>query len=313
MDKQSAATAKALRRKKWHSLKLFLYLAPFMACVLIFFYYPLYGWIYAFYDFRPPARLFDTNFVGFQWFTTLFNTPARRSILFQVMTNTLAMSGIFLGTSWLPMVFAVFLTEMKNRRVRKSIQTLTTLPNFVSWVLVYSIAFSMFGVHGIVNNLLQDAGLIDLPINFLASSNNVWLTMWLWGTWKGLGWGAILYLAAISGIDQEMYEAAQVDGAGRMQMIWHITIPSLLPTYFVLLLLSVGNLINNGMEPYFYFQNAFNMHRIQVLDLYIYNVGLAGGSYSFATAVGMMKSLISVTLLFSINRLSKVIRGHSIF
>jgi ABC-type polysaccharide transport system permease subunit len=154
-------------------------------------------------------------------------------------------------------------------------------------------------------------GLIDAPILFLQSDNHTWLSMWLWGTWKSLGWSAIMYIAAIAGIDQELYEAGRVDGAKRFQLMRHITIPSLLPTYFVLLMLSVANFLNNGMDQYFVFQNAFNSQHIQVLDLFVYNLGLASGGYSLATAISILKSLVSITLLFAVNRLSKLLRGES--
>ena len=133
-----------------------------------------------------------------------------------------------------------------------------------------------------------------------------------WGIWKTLGWGAILYLAAISGIDQALYESAKVDGAGRFQTMWYITVPQLMPTYFVLLMLSVANILNNGMEQYYVFQNAFNKTHIQVLDLYVYNVGITGNSLSLATAVSMLKSIVSVVLLLTVNAIAKRVRGTSI-
>ena len=131
--------------------------------------------------------------------------------------------------------------------------------------------------------------------------------------WKGLGWGAIVYLAAISGIDQELYEAALIDGAGRLQRIWHITVPGLIETYFVLLIKSFGNFLNTGMEQYYVFQNAMNQDYIQVLDLFVYNQGIKGGQISYATAIGTMKSLIALTLFTFANLLSKKVRGTSVF
>ena len=150
------------------------------------------------------------------------------------------------------------------------------------------------------------------PIKFLDSDSHTYIAMLLWSTWKGLGWGAIMYLASIAGIDQEMYEAARVDGAGRFQLMRYITLPELMPTYFVMLMLSVANFLNNGMDQYFVFQNAFNKAHIQVLDLYVYNIGMTGSSLSLATAISMLKSLISVTLLMAVNRISKKIRGVSL-
>ena len=301
-----------MSKKKLQSFKLFLMVLPFIILVLLFSYYPLYGWVYAFYDYKPPRALADCNFVGFKWFQSLVSSKTKMEQIGQVLKNTFAMSGITLGTSWLPMIFAVFLNEIRNNKFRKVIQTMTTLPNFISWVMVYSIAFSLFNSTGMMNSLLMKMGVISEPILFLQQSNHVWFTQWLWLTWKNLGWAAIMYVAAISGIDDEMIEAAKVDGATRMQVIRHITIPSLLPTYFVILVMNVANFLNNGMEQYYVFQNAFNKQYIQVLDLYVYNIAMGSGGYSVSVAISMLKSIISVVLLVVVNGTSKHIRGESI-
>jgi putative aldouronate transport system permease protein len=154
---------------------------------------------------------------------------------------------------------------------------------------------------------------IDNAPNYLMSSSGIWFKMWAWGTWKGIGWSAIIYIAGISGIDQQLYEAATVDGAGRFQKMWHITVPGLLPTFFVLLLMSVAAILSNGLDQYLVFQNAVNAKTIKVLDLYVYELGLGGGgSIPLSTVVGMFKSIISVILLFGANALSKALRGESI-
>lgn len=163
-----------------------------------------------------------------------------------------------------------------------------------------------------VNTLLQNMGLVTDPIRFLDSDAHTWLWMTLWNLWKGLGWGAIMYLAAIAGIDAELYEAARVDGANRFQLMKNITLPALMPTFFVLLMMSVANFLNNGMDQYYVFQNSFNKEHIQVLDLYVYNIGMTGSSLSLATAISMLKSVVSVTLLAVVNLVSKKTRGESI-
>lgn len=293
--------------------RLFLLILPFLLLVFLFSYLPLHGWIYAFFNYKPGRPLFSCEFVGFQYFTQMFADKYAFEDIIRVMRNTFAMSFLGILTSPLPMIFAIFLAELKCMPFRKVVQTLTTVPNFISWVLVYSVAYAMFSVNdGMINRLLVGLGLVEEGINFLASSDHVWLTMWLWGTWKGLGWNAIMYIAALAGIDQEQYEAAEVDGASRLQKIWYITVPGLLPTFFVLLLISIANLINNGMEQYFVFQNAMNKEYIEVLDLYVYNQGMTGYNYSFATAISMLKSIISVTLLFIANGMSRVFRGESV-
>ena len=293
--------------------RLFLLILPFLLLVFLFSYLPLHGWIYAFFNYKPGRPLFSCEFVGFQYFTQMFADKYAFEDIIRVMRNTFAMSFLGILTSPLPMIFAIFLAELKCMPFRKVVQTLTTVPNFISWVLVYSVAYAMFSVNdGMINRLLVGLGLVEEGINFLASSDHVWLTMWLWGTWKGLGWNAIMYIAALAGIDQEQYEAAEVDGASRLQKIWYTTVPGLLPTFFVLLLMSIANLINNGMEQYFVFQNAMNKEYIEVLDLYVYNQGMTGYNYSFATAISMLKSIISVTLLFIANGMSRVFRGESV-
>ena len=293
--------------------RLFLLILPFLLLVFLFSYLPLHGWIYAFFNYKPGRPLFSCEFVGFQYFTQMFADKYAFEDIIRVIRNTFAMSFLGILTSPLPMIFAIFLAELKCMPFRKVVQTLTTVPNFISWVLVYSVAYAMFSVNdGMINRLLVGLGLVEEGINFLASSDHVWLTMWLWGTWKGLGWNAIMYIAALAGIDQEQYEAAEADAASRLQKIWYITVPGLLPTFFVLLLMSIANLINNGMEQYFVFQNAMNKEYIEVLDLYVYNQGMTGYNYSFATAISMLKSIISVTLLFIANGMSRVFRGESV-
>ena len=300
-----------INRRKLRSYQEFLYVLPFLIIVGIFSYFPLYGWIYAFHNYRPPFPISADTFVGLKWFKTIISNPVRTADILRVLRNTFAMSGISLAFSWFPMVFAIFLNEIKCRPYKKFVQTVTTLPNFISWVLVYSIAFNIFNSNGAINSILLDLGLIEKPIAFLKSSSNVWFTQWLWLTWKNAGWAAIMYLAAITGIDEEMMEAARVDGASRMQIIWHITVPSILPTYFVIVMLNLANFLSNGMEQYYVFQNAFNTEYIEVLDLYVYNMAMSSTSaYPLSTAISILKSVVSVTLLVVSNTASKLIRGE---
>ena len=297
-------------------LQLFLMILPFLILVFLFSYLPLWGWRYAFFDYNAGDTLSMDKWVGLKWFRAPFENAATRNDILRVLRNTLAMSGLGIATSWLPMIFAVFLSEIKNQTSKKIIQTLTTVPNFISWVLVYAIAFCIFGTEGFISNLMVNSGLWDKGKNMLMGDHLIWVKMWLWGTWKGLGWSAIMYIAAISGIDQQLYEAATVDGAGRFQKIWHITIPELFPTYIVLLILSVSNLLSNGMDQYLVFKNPTNKNPIEVLDLYVYQLSFGSTSNSnipFSTVVSMFKSLVSVVLLFITNKISKWIRGSSIF
>ena len=309
---QPAVPVQRTRPKLANKYKLFLMALPFLAITFIFYYLPISGWIYAFYDYIPGIPLKDTPYVGMQWFKSIVANPTQTAEVLRVLKNTVAMSFLGLVTSVFPVVFAILLTEIRTGWYRKLVQTLTTIPNFISWILVYALAFSLFSVdNGVVTAILAQFKLVPEGYNFLASDSHMWLKMIVWYWWKSLGWGAILYLAAIAGIDQDLYEAAETDGAGRFRKIWHITVPGLMPTFFVLLLLSIGNFVNNGMEQYFAFQNAMNKDTIEVLDLYVYNIAFAN-NFPFATAVSMLKSLVSVFLLFAANTLSKAVRGESI-
>lgn len=301
-----------IKAKSRQGKKLFFWVLPFIVLCFLFSYFPLHGWIYAFFDYKPPLPLSKCEFVGLQWFQTLFANKTQMEQLMQVMKNTFAMSLLGIATSVLPIGFAIFLNEIKCKLFKNLVQTLTTLPNFISWVLVYSVAFSLFSNSGMVNTMLQNLGVITEPLKFLDSDSHTWLWMILWNTWKGLGWGSIMYLASIAGVDTELYEAARVDGANRFQLMRNITLPALMPTFFVLLMLSIANFLNNGMDQYFVFQNSFNKTHIQVLDLFVYNIGMTGNSLSLATAISMLKSLVSVTLLVIVNFVSKKTRGESI-
>ena len=301
---------KTARQK--NSMKDFLMILPFLLLIAVFSYYPLYGWVYAFFDYKPPFPLSWEKFVGFKWFISMVENPVKVKKLVQVLTNTFAMSGLSLLFSWFPMIFAVFLNEIKSVPFKKFVQTVTTLPNFISWVLVYSIAFSVFNSTGAVNSVLMNMGIIDEPVMFLQSSSHVWFKQWVWLTWKNAGWAAIMYIAAITGIDESLMEAAKIDGASRMQCIWHVTIPSILPTYFVLVMLSLANFLSNGMEQYFVFANSFNKTKIEVLDLYVYNLAMGSGGYSLSTAISILKTFVSIILLCVTNWVSKKIRGDSL-
>ena len=293
--------------------KLFIMFLPVLVLSFVFAYLPIYGWRYAFYDAKAGDELTKDIFVGFDNFTMLINDPGFSAKILQVLRNTLIMSGLGIATSWLPIAFAILLAEVRYRKFQRTVQTLTTIPNFLSWVLVYAVALSIFSADGLINNLssmLSSAGFVRT--DYLASADGTWIKMLLWGTWKGLGWSAIIYVAGIAGIDQQLYEAARVDGANRFRCIWHITVPGLMPTYMVMLLMSVAGILSNGMEQYLVFSNPYNGDYIQVLDLYVYNLGIGNNQLSVSTVIGILKSLIAVILLFGANGISKAVRGESI-
>lgn len=293
--------------------KLFLMFLPFLLMAFIFSYLPLYGWRYAFFDYKSgPGSLSMDDFVGLKWFRLLIENAQTRSDILRVMKNTLIMSALGIGTSWAAMAFAIFLSEIKCGWFRRTVQIFTTIPNFISWVLVYAIAFAIFSNDGFVNNVLTNLTGVVHDRLFLQEENALYLKMLLWGMWKGIGWSAIIYIAGISGIDQQLYEAATVDGAGRFQKMWHVTLPGLLPTYSVLLLMSVAGILSNGMDQYLVFSNAKTKQTLEVLDLYVYTLGIESGKIPLSTVIGMLKTVVSVALLFMANGISKLVRDESI-
>ena len=301
------------RQKRKKGMRVFLYVLPGIVFVFIFHYLPLWGWAFSFFQYKPGKALFDCEFVGWTNFSQLFGNPIMRKNLIRVLTNTFGIHFLGYVFSPLPMIFAVLLSEMRSKKFQKLIQTITTLPNFISWVIIFSLATSLFGSNGVVNTIGMKIGLLNEPVNILTTDRHVWLIQVLFQQWKSLGWSAIIYFAAIAGIDQEIYEAAMVDGAGRWQKIWYITLPQLIPTYFVLLIMSIGNFLNTGIDQYLAFGNALNKQYIEVLDLYVYNLGIGSGQISFSVAVGMMKSFVALVLFAAANMASKKVRGISVF
>lgn len=285
--------------KKWESYKLFLYVLPCLIFIFIFKYLPLWGWSYAFFQYKPGRDLFKCAFVGLQNFTALFGNAVMRNNLLRVLRNTFGIQILNYLLMPVPMLFAIFLSEIKSTKFQKAVQTLTTLPHFISWVIMFSLATSLFGNSGVVNAVLENFGAEG--INILTTDQHVWLIQSLLALWKSLGWSAIIYFAAITGLDQEVYEAAMVDGASRWQKIRYITIPLLIPTFFVLLIMGIGNFLNSGIDQFLAFGNAMNKEYIEVLDLYVYTLGIGNGQISFSVAVGMMKSLVAVVLFACAN------------
>ena len=297
------------KRVKPRRLKLTLLALPFVIFVFLFCYVPLMGWALAFFDYRPGLALNRLKFVGFKYFELL---GYYGDDIVNALVNTLGLSGLSMLTSLIPPLFAILLTEVRHNRLKKGIQTMITLPHFVSWIIVSALCFSLFSTNGMVNQLLQALGYTGRPVNVLGNGDTAWTFMTALDIWKEVGWNSIVYLAAIAGIDEELHDAARVDGASRFQRICHITVPGLTPTFIVLLLLKVGNLLSVGFEKYIVFNNSLMASRLEVIDVYTYRIGIGTQDYSFAIAVSILKSVVSILLLFSVNSLAKRIRGDSI-
>ena len=299
------------KRKERKRYSLLFMAIPLMMLVFLFNYVPLLGWGLAFFDYRPGIPLFQNPFVGLRFFR-MFLTDTIDTM--RVLQNTLIFGTINIVLSPMPMILAIMINELRLPFFKKFVQTTTTLPHFVSWVIVFSIAFNFFATDGLLNQIFfRDLGLIDRPSNVLADGSAVYWFQTVLGQWKGLGWAAIVYMAAISGIDQELYEAAAIDGAGRFRATLNITLPGLVPTYIVLLLLGIGNFLNLGLEQFLLFRNPLTAANIEVIDLFVYRVGLLNQDFSYGVAVGILRSVVSLVLLFTANFIAKKVRGTSFF
>ena len=288
--------------------KLLYFALPFMIIVFLFNYVPIFGWIYAFFDYVPGVKLKDSEFVGLEYFKLIF-TDAN---VWRAFKNTFVFAIISILFSPLPMLFAILLNEVKNGPVRKIIQTFTTLPNFISWVIIFSLAFTLFSSDGLVTTILLKLGVGTEGQNLIGDGNAVYIFQSLLGLWKGLGWSSIIYLAAIAGIDQEQYEAARVDGAGYFRCAIHITLPAMVGTFVVLFILNIGNFLNTGYEQYLLFKNSMTADNIEVLDLYAYRIGLENLDYSYGVAISIIKSVVSVVLVTFANVVAKKTRGRAV-
>ncbi len=304
-------TKKELTGRQKKKIRLVLLLLPFMVFPAIFAYSPLFGWSYAFVDFSPGKPLVNSAFVGLKYFRRIFGNSKD---FYLVMRNTLTISFMNICCTVLPAIFAIAISQLHSKRYAKIVQTCTSIPNFISWVLVYSIVFMLLSSEDSAMNLiLKHMGVIEKSVNPLGNLKHAWGIQVSIGIWKSLGYNAIIYLSAISSIDQELYQAAEVDGANTWQKIIHVTIPGLLSTYFVLLLLAISNMMSNGFEQYWLLGNSMTWDKLEVFDTYVYRMGIKNMEYSLATAMGMFKSIVSILLLTFANWASKRLRGESIF
>ena len=303
---KTAAVAPARKPKKQYKL-LFMVL-PFMVIVLLFNYVPIFGWIYSVFDYVPGVPILECDFMGLYYFKMIM----KDANVIRALKNTFIFAGISIILTPLPMIFAILLNEIKSGPVRKFVQTFTTLPNFISWVIIFSLAFSLFSTDGLMTSVITKITGAEQAQSVLSSKGSVYWFQTFLAQWKTLGWNSIIYLAAIAGIDQQQYEAAKVDGAGYFRCAWHVTVPAMMETYVVLFILNVGNFLNTGYEQYMLFKNAVTAPAIEVLDLYVYRIGLENMDYSYGVAISIVKSVVSVALVVIANMVAKKIRGNTV-
>lgn len=296
----------SFKQRLWSQRYLMILLAPALVSVILFNYAPMTGIYMAFTNFKPLGNgyiqdLLGAEFVGLEWFKYFFSTD-----FLKIMRNTMATSLLTLLFSFpLPIMLAILLNEVKNKAVKSFVQTATYLPYFISWVIAANIFITFLSSDGVINNILKALHFTDESIAFFQHGPYFWWIIAIANAWKGMGYNAIIYLAAVSGIEQDMYEAAGLDGATRWQKIKYITLPALAPTIITMLILAVGNVLNTGYEQQLLMSNDAILNYADVLDTYAYRYGLKNGMYSYGTAVGLFKSVVSFVLVMAANTISK--------
>lgn len=301
---------KTVGKKLWEQRFLQLMVIPGIIWMFIFNYIPMGGLVIAFKKYKITASIADAQWVGLKYFKDFFQD----SNCLNIITNTLGISLLKLFIAFpLPIIFALLLNEIKGTKFKKFTQTISYLPHFLSWVVLGGIMISWLSKEGVINDVLVGLHIIKEPISFLGEPKYFWGVALLSDIWKELGWSAIIYIAAIAGVDQQMYEAAIVDGANKFQRIKSITLPCISGTIAIMLILQVANMLNSNFDQILVLKNQINLSRSQVIDTYVYQMGMTMGKYSYATAVGLFKSVIALILLLIANKTSKKFLGRSLY
>lgn len=289
---------------------LLIWSAVFVIYGVVFYYVPLGGWLMAFQNYKAKDGLFHSSFVGLDKFKFLFSDAT----FLQVFRNTLGMGALNLVTStFMAILFAILLNEIRSFYGKKIIQTISYLPHFLSWIIVTGILHDALSASGIVNEIIMKLGIVDQPFNFFAHKAWFWPIVAFANLWKETGWNAIIYLAAITAIDPNLYEAAAIDGAGRWGKIRHITLPSIRPTIMILLLMNIGNVLNAGFEVQYILRNGLIKSVAETIDIYVLTWGISQNDYSLGTAAGIFKSFVAIILILIANYAAKKTGDERLF
>ena len=282
-------------KRQW---PLLIWAMVFFAYGILFHYIPLAGWVMAFQNYKPKTGLWHSKWIGFDKFKFLFSD---KTFLLDIR-NTLAMGVLNLvATFVMAILFAILLNELKSKGGKRVVQTISYLPHFLSWIIVTGILHDALSSNGIINEILTNLHIINMPINFFAETKYFWPIVAFANVWKETGWNAIIYLAAITSIDPNLYEAAEIDGAGRWGKIRHITLPSLRPTIMILLLMNIGWVLNAGFEVQYILGNGLVKRVSETIDIYTLTWGISQNDYSLGTAAGIFRSLVSIALILIAN------------
>jgi multiple sugar transport system permease protein/putative aldouronate transport system permease protein len=298
----------ALRKCRRH-WQFYVIIAPPLIYIIIFAYVPMYGVLYAFQDYSPTRGVWGSAWVGFKHFKQFFSTPS----CLRVILNTLRLGayGLVAGFPF-PILLAIALNEISNKFYKKTVQMVTYAPYFISMVVMVGMVLQITDLRlGIINNFIDLLG--GKRINFMGKPK-LFPSIYVWsGVWQNTGYGSIIYLAALSGVDPQLQEASIVDGASRLQRVWHVDLPAIRPQIVILLLFNLGRIIRIGFEKTYLLQNDLNLSTSEVISTYVYKVGLVNADFSFSTAVGLFNSLVGIILLVSANYIAKKITETSLW
>lgn len=307
--KESAKQHSRLAMEIWNAKYLYLMLIPFLAWLIMFHYVPMTGIVLAFKEFNAVEGIFGSPWVGLKHFERIFSTPAAVKSI--ITTITLSLQRIVFEFP-VPIILALLTTEMRGKRIKKVYQTVLTFPHFLSWVVVSSILISMFSEAGAVNSVITALGLEKIP--FLSDAGFFRAMLFITENWKEMGWASIIYMATIASIDPGLYEAASIDGAGKLKQMWHVTLPALMPLISMRLILKVGHIMGAGFGQILNMRNSVVSSSVQILDTYIYDITFkAMPNYGFSTAVGLFKGLINFALLMLANQLVGKMTGEKMW
>lgn len=276
---------------------------PLILYVILFSYVPVWGWTMAFQNYKPGKSFFDQQWAGLRWFHFLFTDPG----FLRVLRNTLAMSLINTTLGFVTAIgFALLLNEVKNISYKRVVQTVSYLPHFLSWIIVTSLVASMLAVeNGAINDVLVALKIIKQPILWLSEPKYFWGIVGVTYVWKEVGWNTIIYLAAIAGVDPNLYEAAEIDGCGRFRKMWYITLPGIKSTIIILIIMSIGHVLDAGFELQYLLKNGLIQDVAETIDIYVIKYGIQSFNYSLATAAGMFKNIVNILLIFIANWIAK--------
>lgn len=292
------------------SYMLYIFLLPAVIMVAIFCYAPMYGVLMAFQNYSPSKGILGSPWVGFEWFERFFNMPR----FWQILGNTLTLSVYSLIVGFpIPIILAVLINSVESNRFRRVTQTVTYMPHFISTVvLVGMITVFLSPRSGFLNHMLEMFGAAEDTYYMGVAEYFPHIYVWS-GVWQDMGWNSIIYLAALTGVDQALHEAAQVDGATKLQRIWHIDLPAIIPTMVILLILNVGSIMSVGYEKVFLMQNDLNIMSSEVISTYVYKIGLTQQQFSYSAAIGLFNNVINFILLITVNKISAKLSGSSLW